>query len=363
MIMDRNEAIDIVRKNLPYGRHQLSEALETLIPELKESEDNRIRKQILDCFRTMKQQGCFPSKHKKQYDSWITWIEKQGSQNLADSEKTCKDEPKFKIGDWIIKNDGKDCFSDGSYVLQITNIDDNMYKLSNNCYLIEPFSDTYRLWTIEDAKDGDVLVDNLPFIFKKIDANKYSYAYCGISTDGDFRIKSEGASGEWTWMQDIKPATKEQRDLLFSKMKEAGYKWNTETKTLEKLIEPKFKVGDWIKKNKDCISGVITNIDDGFYRVKYIDGNVAYINSKFQDDYELAPNKFDITTLIPFESRVLVRSTDDDIWRPAIYGFTTNPYRYYIVGGFYWEQCIPYEGNEQLLGATDDCDYFYKRWL
>lgn len=25
-------------------------------------------------------------------------------------------------------------------------------------------------------------------------------------------------------------------------------------------------------------------------------------------------------------------------------------------------QCIPYEGNEHLLGKTDDCDEFYKTW-
>ena len=27
-----------------------------------------------------------------------------------------------------------------------------------------------------------------------------------------------------------------------------------------------------------------------------------------------------------------------------------------------WKQCIPYEGNEHLLGTTDDCDDFYKNW-
>lgn len=51
-----------------------------IFPELKESEDEMIRKEILDCFRAMKQQGCFPSKHKEQYDSWIAWLEKQGEQ-------------------------------------------------------------------------------------------------------------------------------------------------------------------------------------------------------------------------------------------------------------------------------------------
>ena len=38
-----------------------------------------------------------------------------------------------------------------------------------------------------------------------------------------------------TWTCNLHPATKEQRDLLFQKMKEAGYKWNTETNTFEKF--------------------------------------------------------------------------------------------------------------------------------
>ena len=53
--------------------------------DLYESEDEKIRKQILDCFRTMKQKGCFPPKHKEQYNSWIAWIEKQ-CKNLTDKE-------------------------------------------------------------------------------------------------------------------------------------------------------------------------------------------------------------------------------------------------------------------------------------
>jgi hypothetical protein len=27
-----------------------------------------------------------------------------------------------------------------------------------------------------------------------------------------------------------------------------------------------------------------------------------------------------------------------------------------------YKQCIPYEGNEHLLGTTNDCDNFYKTW-
>lgn len=63
--------------NLAYSHEEIKQRLEHIFPELKESEDEKIRKQILDCFKTMKQQGCFPSKHKEQYNSWIAWLEKQ----------------------------------------------------------------------------------------------------------------------------------------------------------------------------------------------------------------------------------------------------------------------------------------------
>lgn len=45
--MDRKEAIEVIKKNWPdSGFTQLREALNTLVPELKESEDERIRKAI-----------------------------------------------------------------------------------------------------------------------------------------------------------------------------------------------------------------------------------------------------------------------------------------------------------------------------
>lgn len=53
----------------------------------------------------------------------------------------------------------------------------------------------------------------------------------------------------------------------------------------------------------------------------------------------------------PFE-RVLVRDIDDDVWgcdffsRMAQNGF-------YICVSTFWQQCIPYEGNEHLLGTTN----------
>lgn len=49
--MTREEAIDIIRKNIPHlgiGAVEMTEALNELVPELRESEDERIRKFLLD---------------------------------------------------------------------------------------------------------------------------------------------------------------------------------------------------------------------------------------------------------------------------------------------------------------------------
>ena len=77
-----------------------------------------------------------------------------------------------------------------------------------------------------------------------------------------------------------------------------------------------------------------------------------------QDNWELAPNKFDITTLKPFESRVLVRDANCYKWEADIFGKYSDGC--ITLGGAKWEQCIPYEHNEHLLGTTNDCDDFYK---
>lgn len=39
--------------------------------------------------------------------------------------------------------------------------------------------------------------------------------------------------------------------------------------------------------------------------------------------------------------------------------FNENIYNGILIGAK-WEQCIPYEGNEHLLGTANDCDDFYK---
>lgn len=162
-------------------------------------------------------------------------------------------------------------------------------------------------------------------------------------------------------------ATEEEKQKLFQAVKDNGYRWNNETKSLEKLIEPKFKVGDRIKKYKDKISGIITYIsENGFYKVKYQGTGISYVNFAHQDNWELVPNKFDLNTLKPFD-KVLVRHDRENAWCSSLLSHMDDNsnsycYKFVTIAGKSYPMCIPYEHNEHLLGTKNDCDEFYKTW-
>lgn len=156
-------------------------------------------------------------------------------------------------------------------------------------------------------------------------------------------------------------ATEEEKQRLFDAIKANGYKWNAETKTLEKLIEPKFKAGDRIRRKNSNEEYIITTINDYTYYYRLNEHCTGSLGIQLQDEYELVPNKFDITTLVPFESRVLVRDNEREKWFPAFWGFydVNSDFPYKLIGCIA-RYCIPYEGNEHLLGNADNCDEFYK---
>lgn len=214
-------------------------------------------------------------------------------------------------------------------------------------------------------KDGDIIFAqyyDLRYvsIVKQIDKSSNIHVYCLYGfTDSVFAI--DEILGSLTENFKIRFATEEEKQKLFQSIKDNGYKWNSKNKTLEKLIKPIFKVGDRIRpKNKKTITKTIGFIFSDSYAL--YDGRLIFF--KDQEDYELVPNKFDINTLVPFESRVLVRSGDSlSEWKPAIFGIYRSKYNnFYVVGGTCWKYCIPYKGNEHLLGKTDDCSDYYKTW-
>ena len=164
---------------------------------------------------------------------------------------------------------------------------------------------------------------------------------------------------------DTRFATEEEKIKLFQAIKDNGYKWNAETKTLEKL--PKFKVGARIvERNPISNSWIVASVSSEYYGLKLSNGSesIGVLPVSDQDNWELVPNKFDINTLKPFESSVLIRTENSDIWEGDIfvrYDRNATVNKFHCIGGWY-EKCIPFKGNEWLLGTTNDCSNYYKTW-
>ena len=59
--------------------------------------------------------------------------------------------------------------------------------------------------------------------------------------------------------------------------------------------------------------------------------------------------------LKPFD-KVLVRNDKEDQWSANIFSYQVRDNMYYCLGECYWRYCIPYEGNEHLLGTTKDVE-------
>lgn len=253
----------------------LRKRLQAFFPELAESEDERIRKDIISYLRNEKIVKRYISDI--EIDKWLAWLEKQREKKdyytkqelidmgfsftlngdivtpdkmmedmkkyLAWKEKhdeqkpVDKTEPKFKVGDWIVNNISKNVFLIKSTINGYCTLEDIKGNIISPC--LPPCESETHLWTIEDAKDGDILVgkDGRPFIFTgEFDIQDGNpTAYCGINSNDKFIT---GKGSHWTFKDGIKPATKEQRELLFQQMKGACYTWDSENKELRK-IKPK----------------------------------------------------------------------------------------------------------------------------
>lgn len=59
--------------------------------------------------------------------------------------------------------------------------------------------------------------------------------------------------------------------------------------------------------------------------------------------------------LKPFD-KVLVRNDKEDQWSANIFSYQVRDNMYYCLGECYWRYCIPYEGNEHLLGTTNNVE-------
>lgn len=211
---------------------------EYIFPELKESEEEKNIKNLIDELKcSLRAANCQNDAcgggHEKRIAllEWgIAWLEKQGEKSQRKSaleaikeEKADNDikiKPKFKVGQWIVWQDK--CYKVNDNGCGYELVDQNGLSTSLEYGTID---ENAHIWDIiKDAKDGDVLVSRSPFIYGKL------CPYGGLS--GVIFIK---ASNFIFSDSPVHPATKEEREFLFSKMKEAGYKWDANNKQLIKL--------------------------------------------------------------------------------------------------------------------------------
>lgn len=137
---------------------------------------------------------------------------------------------KLKAGDWVVDDDGRigriiECTKD------FADVDLEFSRLSTS-------PNNIRSWTIQDAKDGDVLVSESALgtwycIFKSLEDEESMTVHCYISRSGDFKAKKELCFDKDP--SDVCPATKEQREQLEKAMFDAGYEWDADKKELKKL--------------------------------------------------------------------------------------------------------------------------------
>lgn len=230
-------------------------------------------------------------------------------------------------------------------------------------------------------KRGDIMMKadgTIPFIasgeFYEDTSPKY---ICGVDSIGYF------STGIYGWTSEFYiPASKEAKKELFSKIAEAGYKWNANTLELEK-IELKFKEGDIVVDNDGYLFLVsaIKNFNSvAVHAILYANNTLVIhhipivvhsINevtlasiknkNKFYSTlikegyiYDKKQHKLVKQEFRPFD-RVLVRDRDTDTWEADIYlGYNEeDKYCRYKCASMSYQFCIPYEGNEYLLGTTD----------
>ena len=172
-------------------------------------------------------------------------------QNLAD-----KIEPKFKVGDLIKHNKA-------NIICKVISVNSGSYYVENietsgRSGRIELFNaeQNFHLWTIQDAKEGDVLAYEtdeedlwIMIYWSLYEPYEGHVHYHALLVNDNFSDKGTCC----ICINDLKPATKEQRELLFSKMKEARYEWDAKRKKLKKIDARENLTLDGDLMEADCI--------------------------------------------------------------------------------------------------------------
>lgn len=250
-------------------------------------------------------------------------------------------------------------------------------------------------------KKGDVLIyidGKCKVIFDKFDDDKYT------SFIGKHYLESYGKDGELQDYEEIHCGstvkyTKESEEAAQTYIntieERLGGKLNHETLEIENA-QPEFKDGDivvtdavpsmWYSKCIFILKGDLNTGESRANSYVFFNINNNRINYDVLDTIEKDRNihlatdsekqqLFDAikkegkawdaekkqivdlkpkVELKPFD-RVLVRDFKDQAWQVSLFSYKDSD-SYYCCNGCAWNQCIPYIGNESLLGTTKDME-------
>jgi hypothetical protein len=241
----------------------------------------------------------------------------------------------------------------------------------------------------------------------RFECSNVVYYHCVFFPPQTFKLGLDYGIG---YVSDCRLATEEEKQKLFKAIKDNGYQWNAETKTLEKLIKPKFKKGDKIRikiaTSEPCIIKDVcdtfyllvpfgklyyTEQDDwelveyqvgdhfvnstnsnlfilteircyGDYKIQDLYGSSHIVNKHYLDEY-FKINKWDPKWFKPFD-KVLVRNHKDTPWTTTLFSHICNSKEYpYKTSYANTKYCIPYNiETKHLVGTTLEELEFYKNW-
>ena len=203
-------------------------------------------------------------------------------------------------------------------------------------------------------KDGDIVATSSGaqvFILKRVENNGKGYCYIGYN----LKYNELFTKGEWYFSR---LATEEEKRKLFDAIKLNGYKWDAETKTLEKLEKPSFHEGDWVV-NKFGDSWHIDSLDEKNYQVSDGKGNYNYFPISKQDEMRLW------TIQDAKDSDVLALSwlEDENLWEKII---IFKKYHSEGVKGLYSMPCVEGYGNTfkngKMAFTDEEVPYYSKTW-
>lgn len=180
-----------------------------------------------------------------------------------------KTNQEFNAGDWVVNRRNGTVHQIECIVRNVSN-NKNAYDLTDGEYIPTSNVGDYHLWTINDAMPEDVLVasDGSIFLCNGYDDHGVKY-FVSLTKDGKLNI-SDGTH-YWETARSCHPATKEEINLLFTKIKETGYEWDEKNMKL---------VNSTLKEKEEIDSGFTQMMENAGDKIKNFEAILGYIKDK-----------------------------------------------------------------------------------